>query len=85
MNRKYCEHTTTGKNLKELQSFLGVANYFWDHVSSHPIVAQPMTAMVSEVNRLKSKNINWTENAIASFGKTKEMIYACPKLYFLNN
>ena len=70
-------------NLKELQSFLGVANCFRDHVRSHSIVVYPMTAIVTEANRLKSKNINWIEHAIASFAKTKEMINACPKLYFL--
>ena len=63
--------------MKELKSFLGVANYFRDHVRSHSIVVHPMTAMVTEANRLKSKNINWTENATASFAKTKEMINAC--------
>ena len=71
--------------MKELQSFLGVGNYFRDHVRCHLIVVQLMTAKVMETNRLKSKNINWTENAVASFAKTKEMINRCPKLYVLND
>ena len=71
-------------NLKELQSYLGVANYFRDHIKNHSIIVQPMTAMVTEANKMKSKNITWTEIAKASFAKTKEMINACPKLYFIN-
>ena len=71
-------------NLKELQSFLGVANYFRDHIKNHSIIVQPMTAMVTDANRIKTKNIIWTEKAKQSFAKTKEMINACPKLYFIN-
>ena len=43
-----------------------------------------MTAMVTDANRIKTKNIIWTEKAKQSFAKTKEMINACPKLYFIN-
>ena len=70
--------------LNELQSFLGVANYFRDHIKNHSIIVQPKTAMVTDANRIKTKNIIWTEKAKQSFAKTKEMINACPKLYFIN-
>ena len=43
--------------LKELQSYFGVANYFRDHIQNHSIIVQPMTSMVTEANRMKSKNI----------------------------
>ena len=41
-------------NFKELQSYLGVANYFRDHIQNHSIISQPM---VTEANRIKS--IKW--------------------------
>jgi len=43
MTQKRVEKTVNMRqptNLKELQSFLGVENYFRDHVRSHSIVVQ---------------------------------------------
>ena len=86
MTQKRIENTVNIRepsNLKELKSYLGVANFFRDQIN-HSIIVQPMTAVVTEANRMKSKNLTWTEIAKASFAKTKEMINACPKLFFIN-
>ena len=65
-------NTREPSNLKELQSFLGVANYFRDHIKNHSIIVKLMTAMVTDANRIKTKNIIWTEKAKQSFAKTKK-------------
>ena len=33
-------------NLKELRSFLGLVNYFRDHIRDHSIVTHPLQAMI---------------------------------------
>ena len=48
-------------NLKELNSFIGMVNYFHDHIPHHAPVAKPMTQMVSVANQSKTKSILWTD------------------------
>ena len=48
-------------SLTELYSFLGLVNYFRDHIPQHSFVAQPLHAMVSDATRTKQKQVTWTE------------------------
>jgi hypothetical protein len=72
-------------NVKELQSFLGVANYFRDHIRNHSSVVRPLKDMVTAATRLKSKYIQWTDSSKDAFVTLKRMINACPKLYLIDN
>ena len=49
-------------NLKELYSFIGLVNYFHDHIPHHATVAKPLTQMVSVANQSKPKSILCTHS-----------------------
>jgi hypothetical protein len=72
------------ENLKELHGFLGVANYFRDHIKNHSFVTRPLVDMVNSANRIKSKFITWTDIGKQAFSHVKDLINACPKLYFID-
>ena len=78
-------------NLKELRSFIGLVNYFRDHILDHSIICHPMQAMiiagekgpkVRTIGRKPIKHIIWTPEAERSFEQIKERINNCPKLFF---
>ena len=61
-------------SLIKLYSFLGLVNYFRDHIPQHSLVAQPLHAMVSVAEKAKQKQINWTEEGRRAFS-TLNSIY----------
>ena len=70
--------------LTELYFFLGLVNYFRDHIPQHSAVAHSLHNMVSVANQQKSKKIVWTEQANGDFITLKLLVNQCPKLYFLD-
>jgi hypothetical protein len=87
MTRKRIENTVNLKkptNLKELYSFLGVANYFRDHIRNHSILARPMQQMVTKAVQNKSKHIEWNDEGNNSFVQLKSAINNCPLLYYMD-
>jgi hypothetical protein len=70
--------------LTELYSFLGLVNYFRDHIPQHSAVAHSLHNMVSVANQQTSKKIVWTEQANGDFITLKSLVNQCPKLYFLD-
>ena len=68
---------TTHKGMK---SFLGLVNYFRDHVENHSIITQPLQAMVTNYN--KNKPLRWTPELIATFHNVRKLVATCPKLHF---
>jgi len=71
--------------LKELSSFLGVVNYFRDHMCNHSQHAHSLNEMVAIANKHVTKTITWTSEGLQGFETLKAMVNACPKLYFINN
>ena len=71
--------------LKELSSFLGVVNYFRDHMRNHSQHSHSLNEMVATANKHATKTIIWTTEGLQGFEKLKAMVNACPKLYFINN
>jgi len=65
---------------KDLKSFLGLANYFREHVPHHSSVAAPLTALV--LNYRPGKSLVWNDRAKAAFEEMKALIDKCPKLFF---
>ena len=68
---------------KELKSFLGLANYFRDHVKNHSMITQPLQGMVT--NYTKNKPLKWTDELIATFHKVRKTVGECPKLHFIDD
>jgi hypothetical protein len=67
-------------NIKELRSFVGLVNYFRDHIQNHSIITQPLQLMITEGARTRMirvpgrkpmKHIVWTPEAEASFAEIK--------------
>ena len=74
------------RTITELRSFLGLANYYRDHVFGHSMIVHPLHRMLDGVTRSKSKALlTWTADADAAFIHIKERIQSCPKLFFLRD
>ena len=65
---------TTPRTLKELQSFLGLINYFKDHIRDHALIARPLYQLVAEVTKSGHKNLTWNEQYDAAFAALKNSI-----------
>ena len=64
---------------KNLLQFIGLANYFRDHVPN-------MTEMVQPLKKYKgSGKLVWTPDAIAAFEFCQQTISNCQELYFLED
>lgn len=67
---------------KELKSFLGLANYFRDHVANHSTVVRPLNQML--LGYAKHSKLVWTEETERAFEEVKQKIGNCPKLFFVD-
>lgn len=70
------------KTQKELQAFLGLINYFRDHVPSMTEIVKPMR----DIMNMQKKNfvLQWTEAAKASFFQSRDIVGNCPALFFVD-
>ena len=50
---------------KQLKSFLGITNYFRDHVRNHSMVVKPLHSLLT--NYCKTKKITWTAEVLNAF------------------
>ena len=73
--------TPLPKTVGDLRSFLGLANWFRDHIQHHSTLAHPMQSLIGE--NPKGRKVSWTPEAEAAFYKLKQSINDCPKLFFL--
>jgi hypothetical protein len=74
-------------NVKQLRSFIGLVNYFRDHVRNHSHVLKPLQDLLTEgIKKGKPKSLlDWSKEAEDSFQKIKDYVNACPLLYFIND
>ena len=70
------------KTAKELRSFLGLANYFRDHVRNHSIVVYPLQQMIQNYD--KKRVLIWTTETENAFKAIVKAINECPTLYFMD-
>jgi transposase InsO family protein len=68
---------------KHLKSFLGIANYFRDHVRNHSMVVKPLHMLLS--NYCKTKKVTWTVEALNAFQQIKKEILKCTTMHFLTD
>lgn len=71
------------KNMKGLKSYLGLANYFRDHIKDHAKIVGPLQRMIGKYK--KNKMIHWTVEADNAFEEVKKAISTCPMLYFYDD
>ena len=68
----------------ELRSFLGLTNYFRDHVPNHSNVVAPLQKMILHASK-KQTLLLWTDEAADAFYMIKQRIAESPLLYFIHN
>lgn len=71
------------RNAKGLRSFLGLANYFREHIKNHSLIVHPLQEMI--VNYDKRKVLTWTDEGIVAFEQIKKEIENCPTLFFMDD
>ena len=72
---------------RQMKSFLGLANYFRDHIKNHSMIVMPLQRLVDNYSRSKSAHIKikWNDECEEAFNNIKEAIDNCPLLWFLDN
>ncbi len=72
------------QRVEKLQTFLGLANYFRDHIANHSRMAQPLHQLIPKGATGKHP-VQWNEPAEEGFNQLLSAIEKCPTLYFLKN
>jgi len=67
--------------LRDLQSFVGMVNYFADHLRDASTELGALRKF--HENTKKSKQLQWTKEGIAQFNRIKELVNQLPKLHFI--
>ena len=71
---------------RQIKSFIGLANYFRDHIQNHSIRAQPLQDFVGGYDKGQARQrIVWTEESNAAFEDLRDAIDQCPRLWFLDD
>ena len=75
------------ENAKQLKSFLGLANYFRDHVDKHSMLVKPLGDMLENYDKksARSKKLHWTTIQTEAFEAIKKAIGDCPELFFMDD
>ena len=70
----------------DLKKFLGVANYFRDHVRNHSMLAQPLQLLLPGYTRSqRNHKLAWPEESKDLFISLRDNVANCPKLFFIND
>ncbi len=72
----------TPTDVKQLRSFLGMANYFREHIKNHSIEVQPLYDLLK--GKGKRGPFSWTTEGEKAFVKIKELISGSPTLFFVD-
>ena len=67
---------------KGLKSFVGLANYFRDHIRNHSSRVEPLTRLMDGYS--PTSRIEWTDITNAAFEDIKKGINECPALFFVD-
>jgi len=74
------------RNKRQIKSFLGLANYFRDHIENHSLRAQPLQDLVNGYERKQARHIvEWTDSSVAAFEDLRKAIDECPMLWFMDD
>jgi hypothetical protein len=70
----------------DLKKFLGVANYFRDHVRNHSLLAHPLSALLPLYTRThRNHKLQWNEELKTAFFTLRDAVSDCTKLFFMND
>jgi hypothetical protein len=71
---------------RELKSFLGLANYFRDHVRNHSILAKPLQDLLpTYTSKDRNHKVKWTDESRKAFEVLRDAVSNCQKLYFMED
>ena len=70
---------------KALLQFIGLVNYFRDHVPQMTEMVQPLRKLIDIKKYKGSKKLNWTDESIAAFHFCRQAVSNCQELYFLED
>ena len=71
---------------KQMKSFIGLANYFRDHIANHSTrVHKLQEAVAGYTKRHANHKVKWDSDTIAAFEDIRTAIDNCPKLWFLDD
>jgi len=70
---------------KVLLQFIGLANYFRDHVPNMTEMVQPLRKLMDIKKYKGSKKLTWTDEAIEAFHFCRVAVSNCQELYFLED
>jgi hypothetical protein len=68
----------------QMKSFLGLANYFRDHIRNYSELARPLQDMIGMNPYNRRNKLQWDDELVAAYEKLKAMIHECPKLFFID-
>jgi hypothetical protein len=69
----------------QMKSFLGLANYFRDHVKNYSDLSRPLNDMVSMNPYNRRSKLVWTPETTLAYENLKLSIHECPKLFFVQD
>ena len=69
----------------DMKKFLGLANYFRDHVRDHSVLAYPLQQAIEGYSRKdRHHKIRWTPELETAYEQLKEAICNCQKLHYVD-
>jgi len=72
--------------MKNVKSFVGLANYFRDHIKNHSTRVQPLQDMVEGYTKQMARHkVEWTDERKAAFEDIRQAIDECPLLWFIDD
>jgi hypothetical protein len=66
---------------KRLEAFLGLGNYFRDHIPQCTELFKPLRLLANKT----TGKVQWTPELESEYYKIRDAIAQCPKLFFANN
>ena len=71
---------------RQIKSFIGLANYFRDHIKNHSIRVQPLQNLVNKYDKKQARHrVVWDAECVAAFEDIRTAIDECPMLWFLDD
>ena len=76
-------HFDQPKTQAGMKSFLGLINYFRDHVEHFAGITKPLNEMLVDYTRRKT--LKWTPELEQAFELAKQSVYQCPFVYYVED
>ena len=63
-------------NVKEKKNFLGLADFYWHHITDMAVISRPLTTLT-----WKGVKFDWAKECEEAFGKVKQRLESAPVLH----